>query len=244
MTSEERQRNRRLSVADAGTEVIIALDADDLDEAKRVVDMMGDRVGFYKIGSVLFTRFGPRALEVAKKAGKQVFLDLKFHDIPNTVRGAVRAAASYGVSLLTVHTAGGVEMMAAAADGASEGADRAGVERPRVIGVTVLTSIATEGNLLDTVLERAGDAARAGIDGIVCSPGEVGSVKQAHGDRLLAVVPGIRLADQQANDQARVGTPGQAAADGADFLVVGRSVTGSDDPQAALNRIMEEIANA
>ena len=231
-------------MAGAGTKVIIALDADDLDQAKAIVKAAGDRVGFYKIGSILFTRFGPRALEVAKNEGKEIFLDLKFHDIPNTVKGAARAAASWGVSLMTVHTAGGAEMMAAAAEGAAAGADAAGLERPRVIGVTVLTSIAPKGDLLDTVLERADDARSAGIDGVVCSPREVGKVKQVHGDRLLAVVPGIRLADQKSDDQARVGTPGQAAADGADYLVVGRSVTASEDPQAMLDRILEEIANA
>lgn len=231
-------------MAGAGTKVIIALDADGLDEAKQTIDAMGDGVGFYKIGSILFTRFGPRALDVAKEAGKQIFLDLKFHDIPNTVKGAARAAASYGVSLLTVHAAGGVEMMRAAAEGAAEGAAAAGLEKPRVIGVTVLTSIAAEGNIVDTVLARAEDAVSAGIDGVVCSPREVGRVKQAHGERLLAVVPGIRLADQGSDDQARVGTPGQAASDGADFLVVGRSVTASDDPQAVLARIQKEIESA
>jgi orotidine-5'-phosphate decarboxylase len=244
MTSGVKQRNRRIDVAGAGTKVIIALDADDLDQAGDIVRATGDRVGIYKIGSILFTRFGPRALEVAKNAGKEIFLDLKFHDIPNTVKEAVRAAASQGVSLMTVHTSGGADMMAAAREGARAGAEAAGVERPRVIGVTVLTSIAGQDNVLDTVLERAGEAASAGIDGIVCSPREVGRVKQVHGDRLLAVVPGIRLADQQANDQARVGTPGQAAADGADYLVVGRSVTASENPQAMLDRILEEIANA
>jgi len=209
-------------VAGAGTKVIIALDADDLDQAKAIVKAAGDRVGFYKIGSILFTRFGPRALEVAKNEGKEIFLDLKFHDIPNTVKGAARAAA----------------------EGAAAGADAAGLVRPRVIGVTVLTSIAPKGNLIDTVLERADDARSAGIDGVVCSPREVGKVKQVHGDNLLAVVPGIRLADQKSDDQARVGTPGEAAADGADYLVVGRSVTASENPQAMLERILEEIANA
>jgi orotidine-5'-phosphate decarboxylase len=231
-------------VAGAGTKVIIALDADDLDQARDIVRAVGDRVGLCKIGSILFTRFGPRALEVAKDAGKEIFLDLKFHDIPNTVRGAARAAASWGVSLMTVHTAGGADMMAAAAEGAREGADAAGLERPQVIGVTVLTSIAPKGNLLETVLGRADDARLAGIDGVVCSPREVGKVKQAHGEKLLAVVPGIRLADQKADDQARIGTPGQAAADGADYLVLGRSVTSSENPQAMLDRILEEIANA
>jgi orotidine-5'-phosphate decarboxylase len=231
-------------VTDAGTRVIIALDADDLDDAKRIIDTMGEGVDFYKIGSILYARYGPRALDAAREADKEIFLDLKFHDIPNTVRGAVRAAASQGVSLVTVHAAGGVEMMAAAAEGAEEGARGAGLERPRVIGVTVLTSMAAEGSLMDTVLKRARDAVSAGIDGVVCSPREVAGVKQAHGDSLLTVVPGIRLADQGTDDQARVGTPGQAARDGADYLVVGRSVTAADNPKAVLDRILKEIEGA
>jgi orotidine-5'-phosphate decarboxylase len=197
----------------------------------------------YKVGSILFTRFGPEALRVVKGRGRRVFLDLKFHDIPNTVRGAVRAACAWGVDMLTVHASGGGSMMAAALEGAEPGSAASGGPRPKIIGVTVLTSLARE-DALERVLELADEAAQAGIDGVVCSPREVKHVKQATEGRLLTVVPGVRLPEQQRDDQARVGTPGQAARDGADYIVVGRSVFGADDPQAALSRIFEEVSNA
>ena len=225
------------------TRVVIALDTEDLTEAKRVIEFTQDKVGTYKVGSILFTRFGPDAVRVVKDAGREVFLDLKFHDIPNTVKGAVKAACSYGVGMLTVHASGGGPMMTAALEGAEQGSAASGGPKPKVIGVTVLTSIARE-DALDRVLELADDAAQAGIDGIVCSPREVRHVKQATEGRLLAVVPGVRLPEQQQHDQARVGTPGQAAHDGADYIVVGRSVFGAEDPQAALSRIFEEVSHA
>ena len=226
------------------TQVIIALDVERPEEAARIVEMTRDAVSMYKVGSILFTSYGPRAVEMVIGGGGEVFLDLKFHDIPNTVRGAVRAAASAGVGMLTVHASGGVEMMQAALQGAHEGSAPGGGIQPKVIGVTMLTSIGRVAGTLDRVLALADDAAHAGIDGIVCSPLEVGSVKKIHGDRLLAVVPGIRLKDQATDDQARVGTPGQAARDGADFLVVGRSVTASKDPVAMLTRILKEARDA
>lgn len=225
------------------TRVVIALDTEDLTEAKRVIEFTQDKVGIYKVGSILFTRFGPDAVRVVKEAGREVFLDLKFHDIPNTVRGAVKAACGWGVGMLTVHASGGGPMMTAALEGAEEASAASGASRPKIIGVTVLTSIARE-DALDRVLELADDAAQAGIDGIVCSPREVKHVKQATEGRLLAVVPGVRLPEQQQHDQARVGTPGQAACDGADYIVVGRSVFGAKDPQAALSRIFEEVRHA
>jgi orotidine-5'-phosphate decarboxylase len=225
------------------TRIIIALDADDLEEAAGTIDVTRDHVAAYKVGAILFTRFGPPALDTVKRAGKEIFLDMKFHDIPNTVRGAVRAAAGLGVDMLTVHASGGKAMMAAAVEGAAEGASAGGFASPKVIAVTVLISLADE-HALERVLEMADDAAYAGADGIVCSPREVGKIKQAMGDRLITVVPGVRLGEQQAHDQARVGTPGQAARDGADYIVVGRSVTASPDPRATLTRIVEEVANA
>jgi orotidine-5'-phosphate decarboxylase len=230
-------------VENSKTDVVIALDTDDLDEAKRVIELTRERVGIYKVGSILFTRFGPEAVRVVKDREREVFLDLKFHDIPNTVRGAVKAASAWGVYMLTVHASGGGPMMAAALEGAEQGSAASGGAKPRIIGVTVLTSLARE-DALERVLELADRAAQAGIDGIVCSPREVKHVKQATEGRLMAVVPGVRLPEQQKDDQARVGTPGQAARDGADYIVVGRSVFGADDPQAALSRIFEEVRNA
>ena len=227
-----------------GTEIILALDSDSLDDAMRIVDLTREHVGNYKVGSILFTHHGTESVRRVKESGAGIFLDLKFHDIPNTVKGAVRGAARMGVRLLTVHTPGGIEMMEAAQEGAREGAREAGETKPLVIGVTVLTSIGVKGGAGDLVLERAGHALEAGADGVVCSAHELPMIRAEYGDRLVTVVPGIRLADQAGDDQARVATPGRAARDGADFLVIGRSVTRSEDPVGTLRRIEEEIANA
>jgi orotidine-5'-phosphate decarboxylase len=231
-------------VAKGETRIILALDFDRLDQVERMVEITHEHVHAYKIGPILFARYGPGIIEFARNTGAEVFLDLKFHDIPNTVRGAVRAASSLGVNMLTIHASGGIDMMCGALDGAEEGSRAFGIKRPLIIGVTVLTSMAGKGDTLTRVLKLAGDADRAGIDGVVCSPLEVGRVKETHGDRLLAVVPGIRLGGDDANDQARVGTPGRAVRDGADFMVVGRSVTGSSDPKEALARILKEVKDA
>jgi orotidine-5'-phosphate decarboxylase len=231
-------------VGNAQTKVILALDFDRFDDAKRMVELTSEHVDMYKVGSILFTAFGADVVDAVKESGSGIFLDLKFHDIPNTVRGAVRAASSLGVGMLTVHTSGGVAMMQAALEGAQQGVSAHGGSRPRIVGVTVLTSMAAEGDMTARVLQLAGTAAEAGIDGVVCSVLEVGKIKQAYGRRLLAVVPGIRLADQASDDQARVGTPARAAAEGADFIVVGRSVTQSRDPKDALLRILEEVKHA
>jgi orotidine-5'-phosphate decarboxylase len=231
-------------VATTGTEIILALDSDSLNDAMRILELTRGHVKNYKVGSILFTHHGTESVRRVKEAGGDIFLDLKFHDIPNTVRGAVRGAARLGVRLLTVHTPGGIEMLRAAREGAREGAEEAGWDRPLVIGVTVLTSIAREGGVEDLVLSRAGDAVKAGIDGVVCSAHELPVIKGKYGNNLVTVVPGIRLADQSGDDQARVATPGRAARDGADFLVIGRSVTRSGDPVGTLKRIEEEVRNA
>lgn len=231
-------------MATTGTEIILALDSDSLDDAMRIVDLTRDHVDNYKVGSILFTHHGTESVKRVKQAGGNIFLDLKFHDIPNTVQGAVRGAARLGVRILTVHTPGGIEMMKAAGEGAREGAGEAGVDRPLVVGVTVLTSIQKEGGVEDLVLERAAGVVEAGIDGVVCSAHELPMIRSRFGEGLVTVVPGIRLSDQSGDDQARVATPGKAARDGANFLVIGRSVTRSKDPAATLKRIKEEIGNA
>jgi orotidine-5'-phosphate decarboxylase len=231
-------------VAETKTQAILALDFDRLEDAVRMVGETHELVSIYKVGSILFTGYGSEVIEAVRAGGGEVFLDLKFHDIPNTVRGAVRAAAAHGVSMLTVHASGGIDMMRGALEGAGQGADASGNPRPRIVGVTMLTSHAGGGDTLGRVIELAGSAAEAGLDGVVCSVAEVGKVKEAYGERLLTVVPGIRLSDQAKDDQARVGTPRQAVRDGADYIVVGRSVTKSPDPKGALTRILEEVANA
>jgi orotidine-5'-phosphate decarboxylase len=224
---------------------IVALDVPGAAEALALVRRLGDDCRFYKIGSELFTREGPGIVAAVRAEGCEVFLDLKFHDIPNTVREAARAAASLGVRLLTVHASGGAEMLRAAVEGAGP--------RCGVLAVTVLTSLdaaalgaawGREGVAVDAeVLRLAGLAAGAGAHGIVCSGREAAQVHSAFGAKLALLVPGIRLAGGDAHDQARTATPAAAAAAGARYLILGRAVTGASDPVAAMRRVNEELGH-
>ena len=214
---------------------IVALDRPTMREALAIVGQLGDSCRFYKIGSELFTREGPPVIEAVRATGADVFLDLKFHDIPNTVRESARAAAAHGVRLLTVHAAGGAEMVRAAVDGAGSACG--------VLAVTVLTSLDSaslgaawgrEGVVVEhEVLRLAGIAAVAGAHGIVCSGHEVAAVRAAFPE-LAPLVPGIRLPGADTHDQSRVSTPAAAARAGARYLVLGRAVTGAPDMAAAM----------
>ena len=225
---------------------IVALDVPTAQAALSLVDTLGDACRFYKIGNQLYTAAGPAVVEAVIARGCEVFLDLKFHDIPNTVLGACRSAATLGVSLVTVHATGGREMLEQAVEGARSN------ERCRVLAVTVLTSLsAPEVNAAwgrtDVVIERevvrlAGKALSAGVAGLVCAGAEVGVLRAAHGAGPLLVVPGIRLPGDPASDQARVVTPRVAAAAGASHVVVGRTVTGAPDPATAMRRLIAELA--
>lgn len=230
-----------------GPEVIVALDYADPEDALALVDRLP--VGaWYKVGLELFTRAGPALVRRLVDDGRRVFLDLKLHDIPNTVAGAARAAADLGVRLLTVHAAGGPDMLRAAAEAVRDSA--APEERVRLLGITVLTSL-DDASLqyvmgrTATVAEAAGRLAglarETGIDGVVSSVAECGAIKLACGEDFLVVTPGIRLAGESVQDQRRVATPAAARAAGADYLVVGRSITRADDPAAALARVRAEI---
>ena len=222
---------------------IVALDMPDGGRAVALVKLLGDSCGFYKIGGELFTAAGPSVVDAVRGQGKKVFLDLKFHDIPNTVRGAARSAASAGASLITVHAIGGRSMIAAAKEGAG---DQCGV-----LAVTVLTSMdATAyfdavGNpitsVTDEVIRLAEVAREARAHGVVCSGHEVAKVREATGDHLATLVPGVRLAGDSANDQSRVVTPGDAARAGAWYIVLGRTVTASPDPVAAMEMVRAEL---
>ncbi len=215
------------------TPVILALDGMSGSESLDLARRLGPAVGTYKIGLELFTRYGPDLVRRFRDLGKEVFLDLKYHDIPATVGKAVAAAVRLGPSLLTVHGTGGGEMLRAAVDARGESGTR-------LLAVTVLTSSGAEG-VGDRVVEIARTAADAGVDGVVASVAEVRRVKAACGDRFLVVTPGIRPAGADRNDQARTATPGEAARAGSDYLVVGRPVTRAADPAAALGAIMEGI---
>ena len=225
------------------TTPIVALDVPSADDAMGIVRSLGTRCRFYKIGLELFTASGPSVVARVRETGGDVFLDLKLHDIPNTVRGAARSAAALGVRLLTVHAIGGMEMVQAAVEG--------GGEQLGVLAVTVLTSfddasLATaigkpEVVVGDEVARLADLAHRARAHGVVCSGAEAGGLYARYGDELALLVPGIRMAGGAAHDQRRVVTPAQAASAGARYIVLGRAVTAADDPNAAMARVLSEL---
>jgi orotidine-5'-phosphate decarboxylase len=223
--------------------VLVALDLDGREEALEVVAALGDGAAGFKVGSQLFGRTGPEVVDRIRQAGGKVFLDLKFHDIPNTVGKAVEAAVARGVTWLTVHASGGSSMVRAAAAAAGEAA---------VLAVTVLTSLSPgeAGQvgipvpLQDQVLRLAETALAAGAHGVVCGPREVGGLRRVLGEGFLAVTPGIRPSRFLPDDQARASTAAQAVEDGADYLVVGRPILAAPDRRAAMEAILGEMRSA
>ena len=230
--------------------LIVALDVETLADAERMVDRLQGLTTRFKIGSQLFTAAGPAAVETIQKRGAEVFLDLKFHDIPNTVAGAAREATRMGVLMFNVHASGGRAMMAAAAEGAATAARELGGRRPIVLAVTVLTSLdraalGRELGVADSVeghvLHLAALAAAAGLDGCVASPNEVGALRTSRGAGWVIVTPGVRPAGSAMGDQSRIATPGAAAAAGAHYLVVGRPITAAPDPARAADAVLREM---
>lgn len=225
---------------------LVALDTTDIEAAVDLAARLKGHVGGVKLGKEFFTALGPQGVERISAAGMPVFLDLKFHDIPNTVAGAVRAAIPLKPAMLNVHASGGAAMMKAAAEAAGE----AGDDRPMVLGVTVLTSmddgdlraIGVDAPARDQVLRLAMLAQECGLDGVVCSALEVEDIREHLGRDFKLVVPGIRPEWAAADDQKRIVTPSDAIRMGADYLVIGRPITGADDPVAAADRIAEEIS--
>jgi orotidine-5'-phosphate decarboxylase len=225
---------------------------DRIGAATALVRRLKGAVGLCKVGNQLFTAEGPRAVQKLASLGLDVFLDLKFHDIPNTVgHGVASAARLPGVHLLTLHTTGGFAMMRAARQAAYEVAGDT-KKRPRLLGVTILTSmdqstlaeVGLTGPPAARAVELAKLAQKAGLDGVVASAHEVRPIREACGSGFLIVVPGIRPAQSSTDDQARVATPAQAIIAGADYLVVGRPITGAKDPHKAAIEISKEIASA
>jgi len=225
---------------------IIALDTPSAGDALRVVERLGDTADFYKVGLELYTREGPSVVGALRARDKRVFLDLKLHDIPNTVARAVSAACALGVDFLTVHGSGGERMLSAAAAAASG--------ELRLLAVTVLTSLDSEdlgaawgrevGSVPEEVTRLASLARGSGIHGLVCSSSDTPGLRDRFGDAVTLVVPGIRPAGADRQDQRRVATPAEAVLAGADYLVLGRAVTGSEDPRGALERILDEMRTA
>ena len=233
--------------------VLVALDVATARDALALADLLRGLVGGFKIGSQLFTSTGPGIVRTLVDRGDQVFLDLKFHDIPNTVAGAVTAATELGVWMVNVHAAGGPAMLAAARDAADRTAAARGVRRPLVIAVTVLTSLDAEmlratgvaSSPQDQVVRLAKMARDQGLDGVVASPHEVSGIRQGCGTDFIIVTPGIRTAGASAtDDQRRTATPTGALAAGSSYLVIGRPITAASDPRAAAEGIARDIAAA
>jgi orotidine-5'-phosphate decarboxylase len=235
----------------AKDKIILALDVSSEQEAVELVSELKDCVGAFKIGLELFTSLGPGIIEAVKKAGgEKIFFDGKFHDIPNTVAGAARAATRMGVWMMNVHASGGSAMMSAARSAAAEEADKLGVEPPIIIAVTVLTSINSETLqhelsvpilLQNQVSHLAQLAQNAGLDGVVASPHEIAAVKDACGPEFMVVTPGVRPAWAAVNDQKRIMTPSDAVAGGADYIVIGRAITAAENRRLAAETIIAEL---
>jgi orotidine-5'-phosphate decarboxylase len=230
--------------------IILALDVPGYEEAIRIVYKFEEHIEIFKVGSELFTAVGPEIIKKINSMGKKVFLDLKFHDIPNTVAKSAAAAARLGVFMFNVHTLGGLEMMRKAAEVIRKISLNENIERPKLIGVTILTSM-DQAALQDElgiamrmgvqVKHLAGLAQRAGLDGVVASPVDTENIRAHFGKDFLIVTPGIRPSWASADDQKRMLTPKEALRRGADYLVIGRAILSQPDPVSALKRIEEEI---
>jgi orotidine-5'-phosphate decarboxylase len=221
-----------------GNPIVVALDVSDLERADTLARTLEGEVGMFKVGLELFTAFGAQAVVRLRDRGP-IFLDLKLHDIPNTVERAARNCARMGVAVLTVHALGGEPMIEAAVRGAARGADEAGLAPPTVAAVTVLSSMG--GESLASPASLAFEAMSAGAGGAVVSGDDVSTVREVVGEDLCLIVPGIRPAGSNGHDQVRILTPEEAVERGGDYLVIGRPITGSDDPAATARAILATV---
>ncbi|MFH1001836.1 MAG: orotidine-5'-phosphate decarboxylase [bacterium] len=230
--------------------LVLALDVDDFKKAEELVGKLSDYVGVFKIGSQLFTAEGAKVVDMVNEKGGKVFLDLKFHDIPNTVARAAEVATKLGVSIFNVHTSGGYEMMKAAAEATAKTSQELGIRKPIILGVTLLTSINQEilekeigikKRLKEQVVHLAKLAKAAGLDGVVASSWEIKEIRKACGEDFVILTPGIRPAGKSSDDQKRVMTPREAIKLGADFLVIGRPIRNAANPVEAAKQILREM---
>lgn len=230
--------------------IIVALDTADMRFAKKIIRSLKDEVKIFKVGKEFFTAHGPKAVHVVKEAGAEVFLDLKYHDIPNTVAQAARAAVRLGVFMLNVHIPGGLQMMQEATVAVADEARKSNVPAPKLIGVTLLTSLSQDEvtkqigltkSIDEIVLGYAELAQKAGLDGVVASAREIAPIRSKLGPNFLIVTPGIRPTWAERGDQERVMTPQEALRLGANYLVIGRPITEAKDPRQAVMRIYEEL---
>jgi orotidine-5'-phosphate decarboxylase len=232
--------------------IIFALDVGSWDEAQRFVEELGEWVWGFKIGKELFTSMGPKVVEMVQQRGGNVFLDLKYHDIPATVAKASSMATRLGVSMFNLHALGGVEMMRAAAKASHEVAHTEGLSSPLILGVTVLTSLREHDlkavgiarPLEEEVVQLALLTQQAGLDGVVASPLEIKPVREACGEDMVIVTPGVRPHEGPRHDQARVMAPHEAIEAGADFVVIGRPIREAADPRKATREILQRIKEA
>jgi len=230
----------------ARNKIIFALDVKGLQDIEQWAGRLSGKVGMFKVGKELFTSCGPAAVEAVRRHGGEVFLDLKYHDIPNTVSQAMVAAGRLGVRLANLHALGGGEMMATAATAVRQ---EFGDERPQLLAVTILTSstaetlrqVGIERSVEEMVVRLAKLAQDSGMDGVVASPLEIAAIRQACGPDFLIVTPGVRPAFASVDDQKRIMTPGEAVAAGADYLVIGRPIAKAGDAVAAADMIVDEI---
>ncbi|MBN1354183.1 MAG: orotidine-5'-phosphate decarboxylase [Candidatus Omnitrophica bacterium] len=221
--------------------LIVALDVNSFKKAKKLVNTLTPYVDIFKIGSELFTSCGPAVISYINGKKRKVFLDLKFHDIPNTVASSARAAARHGVFMFNIHASGGYDMMRMAQAAVKDETKRLKIKKPVVLGVTVLTSEKKKDTAKE-VVRLAKLSKKACLDGVVCSAGETKRVKKACGRKFIVVNPGVRPERAAKNDQKRITTPREAVRNGADFIVVGRPITQARSPVSAAKRISEEMA--
>ena len=234
----------------ADDRLIVALDVHTMADVEQLGQKLGDTVSYYKVGMELFYSVGPDVVRWLSQQGKKVFLDLKLHDIPNTVAGGLCSLMDLGASIVNVHASGGYTMMKTAAERLHAAAAERGIECPKIIAITVLTSISQEEwngtgqtrAIEDSVLTLARLTKSAGLDGVVASPREAAAIRQACGPDFLIVTPGVRPAGSDVNDQTRIATPAAAIRNGASHIVVGRPIRMADDPQAAAEAIIAEMA--
>jgi len=232
--------------------LIVALDVDDLEQVKALVRLLAGKVGMFKVGKQLFTHAGPQAVKLIRETGGEVFLDLKFHDIPTTVAKAAIGATRLGVRMFNVHASGSLEMMRLTAREVHRVCRQEGLRRPIMLAVTVLTSlnksdlerVGVGGEVMDQVVRLALLSQEAGMDGVVASPHEVAGIRAACGRRFIIVTPGIRPQRGKRNDQRRVMTPEEAVRGGVDYIVVGRPILEAKDPLVAVRDMIAEMERA
>jgi orotidine-5'-phosphate decarboxylase len=239
-----------LSIKDPKERIIFALDVDHFSEAQHWVALLKGRVGMFKVGKQLFTHAGPKVVDMIRQKGQKVFLDLKFHDIPNTVAKAGEEATKLNVTIFNLHALGGSEMMKKAVEASHSTAKELGISKPLILAVTILTSMTEEtlgevgiqGPVQDEVARLASLSMKAGIDGVVASPQEIAIIRNACGKDFLIVTPGIRSPSSKKDDQMRTLSPKEAVSAGADLMVIGRPVREAKDPVEAVQKIIEDIS--